>query len=122
MTFKNPFPMSDCNLESGGLCLNAPLRNWVRFYVPKGSKLVKFSGSRTDTVTYDELGKTVFEGFLIIEPLGKADITVEYTTPSTVDTKKLLIQKQPGVLEQLWKVVIGGEKKFDGNLLKDTEL
>lgn len=122
MTFKNPYPMSDCNLESGGLCLNAPLRDWIRFYVPKGSKLTKFSGSRTETVTYDELGKTVFEGFLIVEPLGKAEVTVEYSTPSAVDIKKLLIQKQPGVLDQPWKVVVDGEKKFDANLLKDTEI
>lgn len=120
MTFKNPYPMSDCNLESGGLCLNAPLRDWVRFYVPKGSKLVKFAGSRTETVTYDELGKTVFEGFLIVEPLGKAEVTVEYTTPSGIDTSRLLVQKQPGVLEQLWTVSLDGRRVFDGNLLKDT--
>ncbi len=119
MTFKNPYPMSDCNLESGGLCLNAPLRNWVRLYVPKGSKLVKFSGSRTDTVTYDELGKTVFEGFLIVEPLGKAEISVEYTTPSSTDTRTLLIQKQPGVLEQMWSITLGGSRVYEGNLAKD---
>ena len=39
--YKNPFKGSDCGLESGGLCLNAPLRNWVRVYVPKGSTLVE---------------------------------------------------------------------------------
>ncbi len=33
MKFKNPHPHSDCNLERGGLCLNATLRNWIRFYV-----------------------------------------------------------------------------------------
>ena len=42
--FKNPHPPSDCNLERGGLCLNATLRNWIRFYVPEGSKLVSFKG------------------------------------------------------------------------------
>ena len=122
MLFKNPYPMSDCNLESGGLCLNAPLRDWIRFYVPKGSKLVKFSGSQTATVTYDELGKTVFEGFIIVNPMGKAEVTVEYTTPTNIDTSKLMIQKQGGILEQMWKVSINGNKKFDGNLLKDIEL
>ena len=44
--YKNPSPYSDCNLESGGLCLNGLLRNWLRVYVPKGSTLVEFTGAR----------------------------------------------------------------------------
>ena len=44
--FRNPYPHSDCNLERGGLCLNATLRNWIRFYVPKGSELISFAGSK----------------------------------------------------------------------------
>lgn len=121
VTFKNPYPASDCNLERGNLCLNAPLRNWVRFYVPKGSKLVKFGGSRTETVTYDELGKTVFEGFTIVDPQGKAEVTLEYTTPDTIDTSKLVVQKQAGVLEQTWNITKDGKRVFTGNLLKDGE-
>ena len=119
--YKNPHPPSDCNLERGNLCLNAPLRNWVRFYVPKGSKLIKFSGSRTETVTYDELDKTVFEGFMIVEPLGRAEITVEYETPSTTDTTKLMVQKQAGVQGQSWNITRDGKKIMSGDLLKDGE-
>ncbi|MEK7070739.1 MAG: DUF4012 domain-containing protein, partial [Patescibacteria group bacterium] len=36
LEYKNPYSHSDCNLERGGLCLNAVLRNWLRVYVPKG--------------------------------------------------------------------------------------
>lgn len=120
VTFKNPYPASDCNLERGNLCLNAPLRDWIRFYVPKGSKLTKFSGSRTETETYDELGKTVFEGFTIVDPQGKAEVTIEYETPSDIDTSKLIVQKQAGVLDQTWNIVKEGKRVFNGVLLKDA--
>lgn len=121
VTFKNPYPASDCNLERGNLCLNAPLRDWVRFYVPKGSKLIKFSGSTTPTVVYDELGKTVFEGFTIVEPMGKAEISIEYTTPSDIDTSKIVVQKQAGVENQTWNIVKEGKAVMTGVLLKDGE-
>src|SRR3989339_1618183 len=94
IVFRNPYPASDCNLERGGLCLNAILRNWIRFYVPKGSELIEFKGSTKKVQTYDELGKTVFEGFLEIMPMGQGKVIVKYTLPSTVDTKNysLLVQ------------------------------
>lgn len=114
--YKNPFPHSDCSLESGGLCLNATLRNWVRLYVPKGSKLIDFKGSIKKTRTYDELGKTVFEGFLTVVPKGKSKIVVKYTLPSSIKKQdyKLLIQKQAGVEDQKLTVKVDGR-----TLLKD---
>lgn len=121
ITFKNPFPGSNCNLEQKAvLCLNAPLRNWIRFYVPKGSTLGKLSGSSTETRTYDELGKTVYEGFLIVNPEGRAEVTVEYTLPTGIDSTKLAIQKQAGLTDQTWKVDISGKKVFDGVLAQDV--
>jgi hypothetical protein len=122
VTFRNPYPGSDCNLERGNLCLNAPLRNWIRFYVPKGSKLISFTGSRTETRTYDELGKTVFEGFMIVDPMGKAEVKIEYKVPDDINQDKLIVQKQAGVLDQTWRIVKNGKKAFEGILLKDVEL
>lgn len=114
--YKNPFPHSDCSLERGGLCLNATLRNWVRLYVPKGSKLVDFKGSIKETRTYDELGKTVFEGFLTVAPEGKSKISVKYTLPSSIKKEdyKLFIQKQAGIEDQKLTVSVDGK-----TLLKD---
>ena len=64
VNYKNPFKPSNCNLElENALCLNAPWRDWFRVYVPKGSKLIDVTGSEVKMSTYDELGKTVFEGF-----------------------------------------------------------
>lgn len=123
LEYRNPYPHSDCNLERGGLCLNAPLRNWLRIYVPKGSKLVDFQGSQTKVQTYDELGKTVFEGFLIVNPEGKATVKVTYTLPPSItqDNYSLLIQKQPGESELKLNVEINNAKKFDGVMRKDME-
>lgn len=119
--YRNPYPASNCNLlQERVLCLNAPLRNWVRIYVPKGSKLVAFDGSSMKVQTYDDLGKTVFEGFLIVNPMGLAKINVTYTLPSTVDASTLLIQKQSGVAGQKYEVSLGGNTVFKGVMEKDT--
>jgi hypothetical protein len=120
--YKNPYPHSDCNLERGGLCLNATLRNWVRVYVPKGSKLVEFQGSLKKVQTYDELGKTVFEGYLEVPTQGKATIKVKYTLPSDISTDSILVQKQPGVTNQKWLIKVDGKKVFDDYLKTDKLL
>ena len=119
--YRNPYPASNCNLlQERILCLNAPLRNWVRIYVPKGSKLISFEGSSMKVQTYDDLGKTVFEGFLIVNPMGLAKINITYTLPSTVDSSTLLIQKQSGVEGQKYEVSLNGSSVFKGVMEKDT--
>lgn len=122
--YRNPYPHSDCSLERGGLCLNATLRDWVRLYVPKGSQLIEFKGSLKKVQTYEDLGKTVFEGFLQVTPLGRAEIIVRYRLPSNVDTAnyQLMIQKQPGTQDQKLRVDVDGRKLFDGILDVDKEL
>ena len=124
VNFRNPYPSSDCNLERGGLCLNATPRNWIRFYVPEGSKLIGLEGSIKKVQTYDELGKTVFEGYLEVIPQGKATVSVKYTLPSSINTNNysLLIQKQPGVEEQKLKVLFNNKSLFDGMLRTDKEI
>lgn len=111
--YKNPAPASDCNLERGNLCLNALYRNWFRFYVPKGSELVEFNGSEVEIKTYEELGKTVFEGFYgfnastSLKPEGKLRLTFKYRLPLKIqkgETYSLLVQKQPGALDHQYEV------------------
>ncbi len=119
--YKNPFPGSDCNLEHGNLCLNAPLRNWVRIYVPKGSTLKEAKGTVSpsngkpqDMITYESFGKTVFEGFNVINPQGIAKLELTYTSPVKVSgAYNVLIQKQPGTEGQDFILKVNGkEKKF----------
>lgn len=129
--YKNPYKGSDCGLESGGLCLNAPLRNWVRVYAPAGSTLVESKGiiSPTDGKsksmdTFTDLGKTFFEGFLIVNPLGTARIELTYTsTVTSADGKyRLLIQKQPGTDGQEWTIRLNGKDRKKIILDTDTEV
>lgn len=129
--YKNPYPGSDCGLESGGLCLNAPLRNWVRVYVPADSKLRESKGAQspkdakpTPMDTYESLGKTVFEGFLIVSPLGTAHLELTYVSPvKPVEGKyRLLIQKQPGTEDDEYTFELSGKERKKLNLEMDTEL
>lgn len=129
--YKNPYPGSDCGLESGGLCLNARLRNWIRVYTPKGSTLVESKGmvSPKDLKPvpmdkYDSLEKTVFEGFLFIDPMGTARIELTYKTPleKNSDSYKLLIQKQPGTEGQEYTIKLNGKERKRFILDSDTEL
>jgi hypothetical protein len=122
--FKNPYAHSDCNLERGGLCLNATLRNWIRVYVPQGSKLIEFKGSEKKVLTYDDLGKTVFEGFMTVSPEGKAEVIVTYTLPESINQNgySVLVQKQPGEETEQLQVEVSGKKLYDGLFDRDKEL
>jgi hypothetical protein len=131
INYKNPYPGSDCGLASGGLCLNAPLRNWVRIYVPKGSKLIDSKGSQSPKdnqpvplETREELDKTVFEGFLVVNPLGTAKLELTYQTPVTIQDNKyrLLIQKQPGTENNALTFSLEGKTRKQFNLDSDIEL
>jgi len=122
VNYKNPFPPSDCNLEHGNLCLNAVLPDWIRFYVPKGSRLVK---SQTKMTTYDELGKTVFDGFLTVRPLGIATFTLSYELPFKLSHGSLLpalYQKQPGTNGNQYTVSVNGKQRDQFLLNTDKNL
>ena len=131
LEYKNPYAGSDCGLESGGLCLNAPLRNWIRVYTLLGSKLVDSKGAQSPKdnkpvglETYDALGKTVFEGFLIVNPLGTAKLDLTYTSSvkSSDGKYKILIQKQPGTDGDEYTIKLGGKERKKFELVTDTEL
>lgn len=125
INYKNPFAPSDCNLERGKLCLNAVLRDWIRIYVPKGSKMIDSQGSEVKMITYDELGKTVFEGFLTVRPKGIAKFTISYTLPFKLANNSplpLLIQKQGGTLGFDYTVLVNGSKRENFQLLTDKTL
>ncbi len=89
ITYKNP--------EKYDGWLNSVLPNWVRIYVPKGSKLISIDGLEGKAEPYEEYGKTVFAGFFELRPQGIAKIEVKYELPfKKGDNYKIYIQKQPG--------------------------
>lgn len=125
INYKNPYEPSDCNLERGRLCINAPLRNVVRIYVPKGSTLVDSKGSEVKVNSYEELGKTVFEGFLTVRPKGSATYTITYKLPFKLEKNSplpLLIQKQPGTDDFPYEITLNGRKVEKFELTTDKSL
>lgn len=123
--YKNPFPPSDCNLERGGLCLNAEYRDWIRIYVPKGSELIDSKGSQVKMTTYDELGKTVFDGFVTVRPKGIGKLTLTYKLPFKVKKNSPLpvrIQKQPGTNDNEYTNIVNDKTIETFPLLTDKDL
>ncbi len=125
ITYKNEFPPSNCNLEAGQLCLNAVLRNWLRIYVPEGSEMVESKGSNVKMISYKESGKTVFEGFLTVRPLGQSKFSITYNLPfklSSGSPLPVLIQKQPGTEGHEYKVTLNGKNVEEFRLFADKTI
>ena len=115
LTYKNPYPASNCNLEAGELCLNGTLTDWVRIYLPKDAKIEESLGFDADTTKEsEELGHKVFEGVFKLQPMNQAKVKLTYTLPYSSTTEyKVYLQKQGGTpdIEQLF-IVNGGEHKI----------
>jgi len=128
ITYQNPYPASDCGLLSGGLCLNGLYRDWIRLYVPQGSQLLEMTGSEIKAEAYEELGKSVFEGFFgnqyPLRPQSSSKVSFKYKLPFKVkkgDQYRLLIQKQAGVEKYEMVVDFNGQKQ-EFELRGDKEL
>lgn len=92
--------------------LNSVLPNWVRVYVPKGSKLLSVDGLLEKQDPYEEMGKTVFAGFFELRPQGIVKVEIKYQLPFKFENRyKLLIQKQPGKDSFLYTVSFGKKQK-----------
>ncbi len=117
VTYNNPAPASNCNLEKGDLCLNAAqYRDLFRFYVPIGSKLIKMTGSEVEVEPYEELNKLVFEGFYgnkyALNANSNLKTSIEYTSGATIGSVySLVLQKQPGTKPIEYELTINGEEQ-----------
>lgn len=77
-------------------------QTYTRVYAPLGSQLISQAGYKDAATTTQEFGKTVFGGFIVVEPKKTKEIKLVYRLPDSV-TKlleqgryELLLQKQPG--------------------------
>jgi len=121
LTYDNPAPWSNCNLEAGELCLNGRYIDYVRIYLPSGSKLVDALGFDEDTVTTSEdLGKTVIEGVFKFDPESRAKLKLSYTTPKFSDSPyQIMVQKQAGKKTPKYTVTYNNEFKEEFDLATD---
>lgn len=111
VSYNNPRKGSNCNLESGQLCLNGVYRDYVRLLVPKGSKLISVVGSEVKEQVSEDLDKTVFEAFFTMRPQSSSKIVFKYELPPLdLGTYKLLIQKQPGTSNIKHTIVLNGNQ------------
>ncbi len=104
--------------------LNAVYQNWMRIYVPQGSKLVSKQVA-TDFAEKTELGKTMWESFSRTKPLDKSVTVFTYRLPFKVkkgETYKMLIQKQGGDFDPLMIIRLNGTKLKEFEVEKDTEI
>lgn len=121
ITYKNTRKADNCNLEAGQLCLNSTLNDWLRIYLPKGSKLIEIQGISNEASVYDEANLTVIDGYFNLEPMGLAKVKLTYTIPYTDSlTYNLKMWKQGGIdtIPMLIDVT-GGEEQLNVN--KDLE-
>ncbi len=122
ITYTNPHKGSNCNLEAGQLCLNGVYRDYVRLYVPKGSKLTRVVGSEVKENTFEDLGKTVFDAFFTMRPESSSKLVFEYELPPlSLKPYRLLIQKQPGLNSIKESITFDG-KPTSFDLTRDREI
>ena len=103
---------------------NTGYRDYVRVYVPKGSKLLGSDGSLNGTEQIEELGKTVFASYMAVDPKKTAKLVLKYELPSGLlkdGTYHLLVQKQPGTGNFLYEVK-AGKKTEKVELITDKEV
>jgi hypothetical protein len=104
LTYKNP--------EKQDGWLNSVLPNWLRVYVPKGSKLISADGLEDKKDAYEESGKTVFSGGFNLRPQGVVKVVLKYEIPITKSKNlKVYIQKQPGTNEVRHIISVNGKSK-----------
>lgn len=123
--------------------LSSYYKDWVRIYVPKGSRLISVNGAYDiwtspevwstaieNPAGWEELGKSVFAAFFTLWPPGKHTVSFTYELPAAVgdameETKlyKLSIQKQPGTNIGLVRVKIGAKMEtFDLKTDREIEI
>ncbi len=110
------------NPKAYGAWLNAINRDYVRVYVPQGSKLAVSKGSEAKVISFDELGKTVFEAFVQVRPQNNLTLSFEYDVPAGVKTDQILVQKQPGTKDFHYSIKVNGQVKANFNLTGDQDL
>ncbi len=121
-TYKKKIIVEYKNDQQFNTWLNGINRDYVRFFVPKGSKLISSKGSDNPVTTIDDLGKTVFEAFVQVRPQNSRKLEIEYTVPYKPSGEyKLLIQKQPGAKNFQYKIKLNGKSVANFDLQTDKE-
>lgn len=119
-TVKKKITINYDNPQPFGTWLNGINRDYVRFYVPKGSKLITSKGSESAVTTIEDLDKTVFEAFITVRPQNFRKLEIKFTSPYKPQGKyELLVQKQPGAKDFKYKINLNGKQVANFDLKTD---
>lgn len=119
-TYKKKLTIEYKNPQPFNTWLNGINRDYIRVYVPKGSKLISSRGSDDPINTGEDLGKTYFDAFVQIRPQNSRKLELEYTLPYQPNGKyNLLIQKQPGAKDFHYIIKLNGSTKSNFQLDMD---
>ncbi|MEK7565591.1 MAG: DUF4012 domain-containing protein [Patescibacteria group bacterium] len=121
--YRHPRRADNCSLErKEGLCLSGIYRDYVRVYLPLGSQIIEARGFESKNNVFEDLGKTVVDGFFTVVPEGLARLQIKYKTPvKFAGVYREFIQKQPGTNANKYTIIVNG-KSQTFNLLKDQEI
>ncbi len=122
---RNMLTIKYSNPQKYDTWLNGINRDYVRIYVPKGSKLISSKGSEVQVSTIsNELNKTVFEAFIQVRPQNSSTLSFEYELPGNFKGSEypILIQKQPGAKHFPYTIKLDGRTKEKIELNSDKEL
>jgi hypothetical protein len=111
------------NTEKADGWLNSVYLNWLRVYVPKGSKLISNEVFR-DFKETEDLGYRVWESYSRTYPLDESTSLFTYELPFKIkkgQIYKMLIQKQPGIDPRMI-IRLNGKKVKEFDLKKDVEI
>ncbi len=79
--------------------------DYVRLYVPKGSRLLSLEGSQFAPDVGEEAGKTFFGAYFVLPPGEEHRVIFHYAPPEDALGKPILFQKQPGTMGNRVRVV-----------------
>jgi hypothetical protein len=87
--------------------------NYLRLYVPGGSKLVEMTGVEPDSV-HSQRGEArtqIFAGYFQLPPRAQQVVTVRYTLPPTLTKAdyRLVVQRQSGTRSLPLQLIVGDD-------------
>lgn len=106
-------------------------RTYTRIYVPYGSELISSTGFLTDDLNNwgqpvqafvkqdNEYHKTIFEGFIAIEPQDQVEVTLQYKLPKEIsdlyknNKYNLIWQKQGGMPNNYLNISLNFDKQIN---------
>lgn len=91
--------------------VNPYYSGFVRVYVPRGARLLDTADGQMDEGDAPDGPYRVFARWVLVPPLGRAEVTFDYLLPASVvrdGRYRLTVVRQPGTPEDTYSLVVAG--------------